>query len=933
MAALSFVNNTSAVQNTASTTITVSVPSGTTNDDLMILLVCSGSGTNTWTTPSGWTLWSPTLDSNGRAVFYRTASSEPANYTITQSGSTTSNANILTYRNATIDVMGVFPTSPANPAIAPSITTTENNTYVFCYIASPTVASCTYTTPTGFTSLLADSDTTAPSNAIFYKTQTIAGATGTASSNASTGLPRSIQFAIKPATENNIVGISSATTGSSTFNKIRVSKPVGVTTNDLLILVVSANSATTVRPPGWYTWLLGSQMSVFYKYATSSEPAGYTISHGNSTRLTAYIVAFRNYIVDATPNAGSGATSSIAPSITASLNNAYVFDLIYSNNSSTTFTTPTGYSGLFIENDANAPSSVLFYKTQATAGATGTATSTTSTTSTSIAFSIVPATVSQLKTVLITSSSGAGGVSPSTILPDINTAVPITVSGVGAGGGGGMQGNFEGGGGGGGGAYESSRVSLSGTGTVWYSIGVGGAGSTGGATAIGADGTNTWFSKVSNATPSNSINGIACNGGKGAGSDGSAGNGGTAGVGLTEALGGAGGSVGSGDGAGGGGGAAGSLYGDGFAGGSSGNAVGNGGGGGGGVSSVGISVPNTSATAGGMGGFGYNFNFIGSSSAVQNTAATTISCSVPTDVTDGDLLILMVMSNNGTWTTPSGWTVWLASANNRAIYYRTASSEPSSYTITQGTSTTSSAIMLAYRGAAIDAMGNVSAFTSPVVSDSITTTANNAVVFNLIATNGASLNVTPTSDFTSIVTDADGTSPSAAVFYKVQPTAGATGTVTTTVTANARGTLFSIKPITNGAPGAAGNFGTDVGGAGTTGTSGSGGGGGGGTSNTTGVTAGGNAGAGGAGDEIVLTAGGTAGCGGGGGGGGAARTNVVGSTGGTGGDGGLYGAGGGGGGSGNASIGGGTSGDGAPGAIFITYLALETTNSNFFFMF
>jgi len=196
------INTTTAVQNTNSTTITVNVPAGTTNNDLMILLVCSGSGTNTWTTPSGWTLWSPTTNANGRAIYYRTASSEPASYTITQSGSTTSDAYILTYRNAAIDVMGTFPTSAANPAIAPSITTTENNAVVFFYIASPNVSSCTYTTPTNFTPLVSESDATTPSSAIFTRIQATAGATGTASSTASSGLPRAIQFSIKPASTN-----------------------------------------------------------------------------------------------------------------------------------------------------------------------------------------------------------------------------------------------------------------------------------------------------------------------------------------------------------------------------------------------------------------------------------------------------------------------------------------------------------------------------------------------------------------------------------------------------------------------------------------------------------------------------------------------------------------------------------------------------------
>lgn len=193
--AISLVNTTSAVQNTNSTTITVNVPSGVADGDLLILNVCSSSGTPTWTTPSGWNVWKANFQ--GRAIYYRTASSEPASYTVTQSSNTTSNGYMLAYSNAAIDVMGNYSAS-ANPSVAPSITTTANNSYVFYYVASPGQDTNTYSTPTGFTALVSDLGPTRPSSAIFYKEQATAGATGTASSTIGTGLPFSIQFSIIP---------------------------------------------------------------------------------------------------------------------------------------------------------------------------------------------------------------------------------------------------------------------------------------------------------------------------------------------------------------------------------------------------------------------------------------------------------------------------------------------------------------------------------------------------------------------------------------------------------------------------------------------------------------------------------------------------------------------------------------------------------------
>jgi len=185
---------------------------------------------------------------------------------------------------------------------------------------------------------------------------------------------------------------------------------------------------------------------------------------------------------------------------------------------------------------------------------------------------------------------------------------------------------------------------------------------------------------------------------------------------------------------------------------------------------------------------------VNTTTAVQNTAATTITINVPSGVINGDLLVLMVMSDNGLWTTPSGWTVWFANSNNRAIFYRTASSEPASYTITQSNSDTSSACMIACSNAAIDVMGTIGSFNSPSVAPSITTTANDAFVFDYIAVNSASRTVTTPTGFTSVASDSDSTSPSYALFYKTQATAGATGTVSATVSGSMRSTLFSIIP-------------------------------------------------------------------------------------------------------------------------------------------
>ena len=193
-------------------------------------------------------------------------------------------------------------------------------------------------------------------------------------------------------------------------------------------------------------------------------------------------------------------------------------------------------------------------------------------------------------------------------------------------------------------------------------------------------------------------------------------------------------------------------------------------------------------------------SIVNTTTAVQNTASTTITINVPSGVANGDVLVLMVLSNGGgTWTTPSGWTVLVASSQNRAIYYRVASSEPTSYTVTTGSSVTLSACMVACTDAVIDAGGTVGSSGSPSIAAAITTTANNAFVFDFVGVNSASITFTTPTGYTALASDSDSTSPSYALFYTTQTTAGTTGTVSSTPSSgNARSTLFSVIPGAGG---------------------------------------------------------------------------------------------------------------------------------------
>lgn len=164
---ISFVSSAVSVQNTAATTITATVPS-VSNGNLMILIVNSSSDDNGlfWSVPAGWT--APVATANGRRLFWRIASSEPASYTITQNDTQTADAIILVFSNAVFNTTGLAAqssVSSGNPIQPVNISVETSSTIV--YVASSTDQNVTFTTPTGYTSRAVDSDATGPSCSVF----------------------------------------------------------------------------------------------------------------------------------------------------------------------------------------------------------------------------------------------------------------------------------------------------------------------------------------------------------------------------------------------------------------------------------------------------------------------------------------------------------------------------------------------------------------------------------------------------------------------------------------------------------------------------------------------------------------------------------------------------------------------------------------------
>jgi len=126
-----YVNSATASSGPGVTGLTVNVPSGTADGDLMLAIIVIELSSGTATPPAGWTqLWNATNASRSHTqiVYARTASSEPANYSWSWTSAECA-AAIITYRNAAYPSQygGQFNNSSIATAAAPSLTTASPN--------------------------------------------------------------------------------------------------------------------------------------------------------------------------------------------------------------------------------------------------------------------------------------------------------------------------------------------------------------------------------------------------------------------------------------------------------------------------------------------------------------------------------------------------------------------------------------------------------------------------------------------------------------------------------------------------------------------------------------------------------------------------------------------------------------------------------------
>lgn len=166
--------------------------------------------------------------------------------------------------------------------------------------------------------------------------------------------------------------------------------------------------------------------------------------------------------------------------------------------------------------------------------------------------------------------------------------------------------------------------------------------------------------------------------------------------------------------------------------------------------------------------------FIGQTTVTAASSSTTIN--KPTNVIDGDIMLLVIFANSGAINTPSGWTVADNARGDRAVYYKVASSEGANYTISLSSGTSIVGLIVAYRGASFDVTGAFNASSAnPSVATAVTVTNNNSIVLDFAA-GGASFPLTTTTAGYRLL-GASATGPGVGVFYKTGVAAGSSGTV------------------------------------------------------------------------------------------------------------------------------------------------------------
>ena len=377
---------------TTGATLTITKPSGTATNDVLVASIAVTPSTATITPPSGWTLVrrmnnaGPT--SNSLAVYYKAAAAgEPASYAWGLSGSSFTVGGIQGFTGidtaSPLDIENGQSTPSGTTHATPSITTSVGNSML---VASHAFASSqSWTPPSGMTE--AFDQRSGANNATGLGIEgsrvlmAVAGASGTKTATAagSADAGNAHLLALRPAKAN-----------------LAISTPTGTAANDVMIAAIGFNNASAaITPPaGWTlvrrtnnTSTTSNSLAVYRKTAVTGEPASHTWGVAGGGFLVGGIQSFSGVDTANPIDAENGqttvsGTNHDTPSITTSTaNTMLVTSHTYASSQSWTpqagltesFDRPSGTAS------ATGQSITGTRQAQAAAGATGTKRSTAAT--------------------------------------------------------------------------------------------------------------------------------------------------------------------------------------------------------------------------------------------------------------------------------------------------------------------------------------------------------------------------------------------------------------------------------------------------------------------------------------------------------------------------------------------------------------------------
>ena len=393
---ISLRSSSSANNSTGSSSLTINVPAGTANGDVMVAHVVVQTAGNSIAAPSGWNIIKrlDTTNNIATATYWKVAgSSEPSSYTWSFGTSGEASGGIASYT-------GVDTTNPVDASMVQynNGTTNVDNTGVtttyandmLVYAVGIVSASPSISNPSGFTQEWKTSSSSNTTSEMSQEVASSTGATGTIHGTlSSTYSTVTHLIALKPAnatppTPPSGISLRSSSAGNNGAGSttLVITKPTGTTTGDVMVAQIAVHTAgnSIAVPSGWNLALrqdTSSSLSTasYVKVATSSEPSSYTWTFGTSGEASggigSYIGVDTTTPIDGRHAQYNSGTSNVDNSgVTTTTANdmlVYAAGIIIP----TSFTLPSGFTDEWYAATNSQTTSEMSQKLLSSTGATG----------------------------------------------------------------------------------------------------------------------------------------------------------------------------------------------------------------------------------------------------------------------------------------------------------------------------------------------------------------------------------------------------------------------------------------------------------------------------------------------------------------------------------------------------------------------------------